>query len=126
MSYKRDPKVVERENNILADRDKGMTYALLSEKYGVSKQRIHQICGKRNPARFRFFDEQSCIYKPIRDWLNAEKISTAELVRMSGLQPVSQTITRWHELLNGRNEFRKRDIDILIKVTGMTYEEMFK
>lgn len=126
MKYKRDPKVVERENNILADRDKGMTYELIAEKYGVSKQQIHQICGKRNPAMFQFFDEQRCIYKPIRDWLNAEKISTAELVRMSGLQPVSQTIIRWRKLLNGMYEFRKRDIEILIKVTGMTYEEMFK
>lgn len=69
---------------IRADRAQGMTYEQISKKYGVSRQRIHQIIGgdtDRVKNYFRTLTEKDCIYPNLRKWMNDNKVSKVELSR---------------------------------------------
>lgn len=108
-----------------AERDKGLTYREIAKKYGVSYQNVCQACSRFNPKQFRFHGETAVIYPNLRKWMNDNKISIAELVRRLGLSPVSNNITTVSSILKGGSHLRKHQIDNLISVTGMTYEELF-
>jgi hypothetical protein len=42
------PELAPRDEAIRRDRAKGLTFAALAEKYGVSRQRAHQVVGRRS------------------------------------------------------------------------------
>lgn len=102
----------------------GMSYQKIADKYGLSHQRVQQIIGSSNEKLFRGFTKERCIYSGLRKWLNDNKVSACELTRRlyDNSNPVNtaRTIKR----LNGTNELTKTYIDKLLKITGLTYEEM--
>lgn len=114
-----------RREQILADRESGMTYSQIAKKNGVSYQYVGQLCGKYNPNQFRVHGEKH-VYVNLRDWMNENRISCKELVRRMGMTPYGRTdatLSRW---LTGRCDPPKWAIDKLIEVTGMPYEVLFK
>lgn len=107
-----------------AEREKGLTYQQIADKYGVSKQCVAGACGKRDIAYFRY--DNSCVYPALRGWINDNKISTRELLRLMGMTSYGQNHANLRYRLNGKGEFTKSDIDKLLEITGMTYEELFR
>lgn len=108
------------------EREKGLTYKQIAEKYGVSKQNVAQCCGKYNPNRFRFWTAELCVYPNVRNWLNENKISKAELIRRMGVRFHSNTNAVVRGYLKGKTYPPKQTIDKLLSITGLTYEEFFK
>lgn len=108
-----------------AERDKGLKYREIAEKYGVSKQAVAQFCGKYQPARFIPYGEKGCRYVNLRNWLNKEKLTQAELIRRLGYEVLKPTRERIWNILSGKLELRKSEIDKLIALTGLTYEQLF-
>ena len=109
-----------------AEREKGMTYKQIAEKYGVSHQAVSQACGRGDPRYFRIVTEEGCIYTNLRKWMNKNEVSFAELLRRMGKERASGNLTRLHEQLRGKVELKKSTIDQLIAVTGIRYEKLFK
>lgn len=116
----------ERDKEMLDDRVSGMTYEEIGRKYGVSKQRVGQILGKRNKHNFRAVKEDGCIFVNLRDWMNKNSISRAELVRMMGMRPNGETLARLRTYMTGANNPPKVYIDRMIAATGMNYEKLFE
>ena len=107
-----------------AERESGLTYKQIAEKYGVSVQCVQQACAKHSPAHYRY--NNTCIYPVLRKWMNDNKCCLAELLRRMGLTTHPGNYDRLVRILSGRSELKKSDIDILLRVTGMTYEELFR
>lgn len=121
--------MIEKQELMRADRAQGMTYKQISEKYGVSKQRVQQLVGgdtKHAICCFRGITEKDCIYPNLRKWMNDNKISKAELCRRMYGTSHPQCQDRLRVYLKGLTNPTKLNIDRLIKVTGLTYEELFK
>lgn len=109
-----------------AERDKGLTYQEIADKYGVSKSNVQKACAEFNPSYFKFHKEKTIIYPTLRKWMNDKKISISELVRRLGYECCARTRCSIARVLSGVGNPRKELIDKLIAVTGMTYEELFK
>lgn len=114
-----------RKQQMIEDRDAGMTYKQIGEKYGVSYQYVCQVCAKRLPYRFQFIKEDSCIWPNLRRWMNDEKCSRNELLRRMGLTPAAENSTTLRSYMTGECSPRKPYIDKLLQATGMTYEKLF-
>lgn len=115
-----------RNDEMLDDRAAGMTYAEIGAKYGISRQRVGQICGKRNKYCFRVIKKDGCVYVNLRDWMNENSVSRNELVRKMGMKPNGETMSRLRSYLTGTNNPSKTYIDRLITATGMDYETLFE
>ena len=107
------------------DREKGLKYREIAEKYGVSYQNVAQACGKAQPSRFRFWTKDMCVYPNLREWLNENKITYRELCRRLGWETCRVNYTYFGAWFRGKNYPRKQVIDKLLSVTGLTYEQFF-
>jgi hypothetical protein len=114
-----------RKQQMIEDRDAGMTYKQIGEKHGVSYQYVCQVCAKRFPQRFRFITAEGCIYPNLRRWMNDEKCSRNELLRRMGFTPLAVNSCKLSEIMSGECYPRKPYIDKLLQATGMTYEKLF-
>ena len=108
------------------EREKGKTYQEIAKQFGVSYQAVAVALGKHHPGHTRPLTEKQCIYPNLRRWMNENKISQAELIRRMGKMVGGRTSEMVRGWLIGRSYPKKPDIDILLKVTGLTYEELFK
>lgn len=102
----------------------GMSYQKIADKYGLSYQRVQQICGGSKENLFRGFTKERCIYSGLRKWLNDNKVSVCELTRRLYGNNCSGNINRIRGMLKGKPELTKTCIDKLLKITGLTYEEL--
>ena len=118
------PKNGATRQRALELREQGMKYRDIAEQLGVSYQRVAQICGKSNPSRFRPVSD-TCIYKNLKEWMNANKVSKREIIRRMGFAYHVTTEHQISSMLLGKYQPRKDYIDRLLLVTGMTYEELF-
>lgn len=107
------------------EREKGLTYQEIADKYGVSRQAVQQVCSKYTLHFFRPFTKEQCIYINLRNWLNDNKISKAELLRRLDIETIGVNNNRVSDYLKGRMFPQKRVIDKFITATGLTYEELF-
>ena len=108
------------------ERNKGLTFQEIADKYGVSRQCVAKACANYCPARFIPIDEYRCIYPNVRKWMNDNKVSVAELVRRLGLGGYSESQVRMRNYLDGYSDPPKKTIDKLLAITGLTYEEFFE
>lgn len=113
----------ERDQKILEDRKAGMTAAQLGEKYGISYQRVCQIIGPVRPRRFHA--QKDGYYPNLTKWMNENKITAVTLAEMIYGYRCSGNETRVRDWLRGRTDPRKRTIDIVLQITGMSYEVAF-
>lgn len=105
-------------------RDQGLKYREIAEMFGCTPQYVSSVCSKRNPAYFIPIGSE-CPYTNLRKWMNDHKVSRAEFLRRMGLTVTTGNYERFNSYLNGACFARKPYIDKMLKVTGMTYEELF-
>lgn len=96
----------------------GHTLVEVGDKFGVSKQRIDQMFHATN-IRVEMAAE-SCVYPNISKWMIANRSGFAVIARAC---ETSTNAVRY-ALTTGGN-IRKRTIDSILQLTGMTYEEAF-
>lgn len=107
-----------------AERESGLTYQQIADKYGISKQVVHQACGKYTPYLYRPWTKERCIYVNLRRWLEENKITMSELLRRLGRENLASNHAQINQYLKGKKNPTKKTIDKFIEVTGLTYEEL--
>ena len=118
----------ERESQkakYLADRAKGMSYQEIAEKYGVSKWTVQNAIANQFPQNFRQFTEVNCVYPNLRNWLNENQVTLQEFTKRLveiGHMGNSSAVGAW---FRGVCYPTKVSIDRILKVTGLTYEQLF-
>ena len=115
----------EKPKLMRKDRESGMTYRQLAEKYQCSSQYVAKVCGKENPTYFRPVTEHGVIYPALLRWMNENKISMSELLRRMDMQPHHANAVKLRNCLRGDNLPNKAYIDGMLRATGMTYEQLF-
>ena len=104
----------------MADYEKGMTYREIAKKHGVSFQSVHSTI-TRIDGTYRVYavSKKGCIYPNLRAYLNQDKDRQNRFFRDMEGYPV-------REYMRGERQPKKNAIDLMLKITGMTYEELFK
>ena len=105
-----------------AAREAGETYDAIAKRFGVSRQAVwYSLNGKRKPWQDITLAE--CIYPNLRGWMNDNRVSVPELAkRVTGDRDGRASVHKW---IAGYTNPNKKNIDKLLSVTGLTYEEMF-
>lgn len=98
----------------------GATYQEVADKFGVSKQYIHQTVNGFWESKYSA-RKSKCIYPNIHAWLKRNRMSQIELARKIGVKQGHI----WR-LLSGTTRLTKDRIDQILEITGMSYEEAFK
>ena len=115
-----------KREEMLKLREQGLTYQQIADTLGVSRQYVGAVCVSSTPRSFQYVSEKGCIYPNLREWMNENKISRAELVRRMGLlNSPSHYSTLLGIYMRGQADPPKWFIDKLLKATGMTYEKLF-
>lgn len=117
---------MSKKQHAIALRESGCTYEEIGKALGCSKQYIAQLIGNRNPHQFQYIKKEGCAYPRLAEWMNKNEVSRSEFVRRMGLLSLSENILRFSRILRGETDLKKTDIDRMLKVTGMTYEELFE
>ena len=109
-------------------RAEGLTYREIAARCGVSYQTVAQVCAKSNATQFRKITPTVCVYPGLRDWMNSNYVSRSELYRrMHDNSPcIGRAPYVIRERLSGKTFWRMDEIDRLLDITGMTYEELFR
>ena len=110
---------------ILELREQGRTYQSIADEIGCSKQYVGLVCGKANPNHFQYVREEACIYPNLRKWMNDNKVSRNEIIRLGQDEKMTGSRVHLTEIMKGKSDPPKRIIDRLIKATGMPYEVLF-
>lgn len=106
--------------------EQGMTIREIADKCGCSYQNVAGALAGHKTTRFREITPKQCAFPALRNWLNENRVSISELLRrIYGHNMNGNGRYRWDCVLKGHLELKKREIDALIRVTGMTYEELF-
>ena len=117
--------MIDRET-ALELRSDGMTYTEVASVLGVTMGEVYIAAGHVGRTRtYRAFTPKRCVYPNIRDWLNNNKITLRQLCEYMCPFVTGATINRIRDMLSGATELRKSDIDRLLKLTGLTYEQAF-
>ena len=109
----------------LEERLKGKTYQEIATQFGVSYQAVAMAIGKHHPGHFKPVTHKQCVYPNLRRWLNENKVSQAEFLRRIGKAIGGRNYEKVRCWLSGKSYPRKQDIDLMLKITGLTYEELF-
>lgn len=117
---------MKRADMYRAEREKGLTYQAIADKFGVTKQAVQCVCGKNCDAKFRRWDASKCVYPNVRKWLNENRITKAELIRRMGIETEASNYMRIGDYLRGKGYPLKQTIDRLLSATGLTYEQFFE
>lgn len=107
------------------ERQNGLTFQEIADKYGVSRQCVAQACSGLTKKHFRYHKEDRFAYPNLCKWMNDNRVSTSELLQMMGLEPVANNHERIRAVCCGKLEPRKHTIDKLLSVTGTSYEWLF-
>lgn len=108
----------------IAERNAGVKLRDIADKYGVSYQAVSQAVCKHG-GYFRPYTEKQCVYPNLRKWLNEKKITRKEFLWEMGESCAGRNVQRITGYFAGKHNPSKRIIDKMLKVTGLTYEEMF-
>lgn len=114
-----------RSELYIRDRESGMSVVDIAKKYGVSYQTVSHATAKTGMKFFKNYTPSRCVYPNLRKWLNDNKVTINEFVRMLGMAQCGGNSSRIIGYFNGRNFPKKETIDKMIEVTGLSYEEMF-
>lgn len=110
-----------------SNRDKSDAYYMLlegasirqiSERFGVSYQRIQQILPQGRTDK-RAAD--TCVFSGLSDYLKKTGASYSKLAKQSGI-----SVPAIMSALKGERSPNKKTIDAILRSTGLTYEEAFR
>lgn len=99
-------------------RVEGTPLAEIGEKYGISKQGVQQMLGGiiHTPREV----SRKCVYPNLQRWCVDHETSFRQLAIKAGVTP--QAI---YGKMSGEIGFTQIQIDGILEVTGLTYEEAF-
>lgn len=117
--------VAETRAAMLKMRAEGKTQREISEITGYSMSRVSQLTAVHTGKNFKRHSIKGCIYTGLRNWLNENSISQWQLVEMLGFEYTGRTAGRVREIMSGRRDPKKTDIDAFIRISGKKYEELF-
>jgi hypothetical protein len=101
-----------------------MTYAEIADIYGCSRQNVGQACTSKQRLYVR---PKWCIYEGLRDWMNENCVSRTELFRrMYGHDLTDAIAGALRRRMTGASRWRMDEINKVLDVTGLTYEELFR
>ena len=104
-------------------RAKGYNNTAIAKELGVSYQRVAQYFSGEEGCRH--YHRAACIYPKIDEWLYTNRITIGRFVVLLGNDYNATSSNAMRYKLNGKVDFKKREIDKILKLTGMTYEECF-
>jgi transposase len=110
----------ERALKMFEMRLDGLSYEEIGKKVGLSRQRVHQIICVSETKRTSNLDY--VIYPGLKKWMKENSINATALQRM--MYQTSNTC-RAKQKLSGEVKFNIHDIKKIIKVSGLTFEELF-
>lgn len=110
----------EQKEEVKRLRGAGMSYQAVGERFGVSKQRIHQITHPK-PRKRKHADMHEVKYLGIRRYLEENYLSMSMFANLVGM---SNSTVLWRSL-KGDGGMTKKTIDAILRVTGLTYEQAF-
>lgn len=117
----------ERAAQFEALRNEGLTYQEIASRAGVSRAYVNLVLSNYKKSQFRGISQKQCVHDGLREWMNENKCSVNELLRRAyGFNPGGTQKQGWFAKLRGETHLKKPDIDRLIDVTGMSYEELFR
>ncbi len=101
------------------ERNSGLTFREIADKYGVSKQFVHQMCSESTDSLFRGWLKERCIYVNLRNWMNDNKISKKELLQRLGLEALSGNYKRIGQYLAERLAEVSAELDDWLDKNGI-------
>ena len=117
-----DYELYEKRVEIINERrQEGKSYAKIGQELGISRQYAHRLaCDGLKAYRFRRMTEKNCVFPVLRAWMNKYKVGTQTLAKELGL-----TYPQLYNKITGKTEFKKSEIDTLLFVTALPYEQIF-
>lgn len=100
----------------------GCTYQEIADKFGVTRQRVEQIVGKKIRKPRTGLREKGFLYPNLIEWMYKKEITITKLTELIGLSNYQVVTAR----LRGEKEFHIDEIDKILAASGMSYEFMFQ
>ena len=117
---------MSKADNFASLREAGYTHREIAEKCGCSQQYVSTMLARQNVKIFRKHTKKQVIFDGLRKWMDDNCVSSAELYRrMHGKNCIGTSANAFYGKLRGKNEFWMREINGIIRVTGLSYEELF-
>jgi hypothetical protein len=109
----------EQKVEMFKMRLEGKSYDYIGRQYGISKQGVSQIllwaiCGTAKILK-------GCVYPAISEWCQTNNKPIHQLAIECGLD--SHT---FYLKLRGKSNFKQDEIEKVLSITGLPYEEAFK
>lgn len=107
-------------------RNDGYTLQQIGDTFGCSREYVRQCLGNRSYSGTLKRTVEQIPFIGLRNWIDENKISVAELCEKMGLSEANGSQTYLTTYIYGKHEFRKSHIDKLIEITNIPYEELFR
>lgn len=95
----------------------GETYQAIADRFGVSRQYVHQLFGQK-------YKDVNVQYAGLRKWMNESNYSVAKFARESGCADNHSYVTII-SYLQGNPHMDIDSIRKILRFTGLTFEEAF-
>ena len=106
---------------VMKCRTAGMTYDEIATKFNVSRQCVHQTVQAYEKFKVK---ESACVYDGLRQWMNERHMRIGQFCKLNEFNGKTESSLRGY--LRGKFDMPKSVIDIILEVTGLTYEETFE
>lgn len=113
-----------RQQALTLRSEKNMTYQQIANTMGISRAYVGQLLSGSQKTNFRVIKGETIPYPRLVDWLNENQTSFSELTRLLGYGSNYQNCERVKKRIS-TGTLRKNDIDKLLEITGMDYEDLF-
>jgi transcriptional regulator with XRE-family HTH domain len=115
-----------KREQAIALRKKGMTYQEIADSMGVSKAYVAVLLDKTvKTSNFHIWPIELSPYPVLTQWMNDNQMTRQELAEKLGYSPSTSSCYIITKIMK-TDKFTKKEIDKLLELTGMTYEELFK
>lgn len=105
---------------VMKCRENGMTYDEIAAKFNVSRQCVHQAVQAYEKFKVK---ESACVYDGLRQWMNENHMRIGQFCKLAEFNGKTESSLRGY--LRGKSDMPMSVIDIILEITGLTYEQAF-